>query len=180
VDEFALDQATIEAARLGERAARGKLIRELGDQWYRVGVRLLGDVELAREATQETAVRFLKQLAKFEGRSGIRTWALGIAINVAREMARERKNAAIDVEPQDGVVGPQKELEDRERAELVNRMLDKLPMRQREAVLLRYFEDLSVAEAASVMGCAGGTVKALTFQALRSMREKMKTKEMRI
>jgi RNA polymerase sigma-70 factor (ECF subfamily) len=155
------------------------LILELGDQWYRVVVRLVGDVEMAREATQETALRFLKQLPKFEARSGIRTWSLGIAINVAREMQRERKNARLEGEAADVNVEPQRELEDRERVEMVNGMLDGLPARQREAVLLRYFEELSVEEAASAMGCAAGTVKALVFQGLRAMREKMKRKEMR-
>lgn len=46
-----------------------------------------------------------------------------------------------------------------------------LPTRQRTAVLLRYYADLSVRDTTAVMGCAEGTVKALTFKAIAALRE---------
>jgi RNA polymerase sigma factor (sigma-70 family) len=52
--------------------------------------------------------------------------------------------------------------------------LEQLPDRQREAVILRFFEQLSVEESARAMGCATGTVKATVHQALRAMRERLK------
>jgi RNA polymerase sigma-70 factor (ECF subfamily) len=165
----------IAAARLGDRAAQAALLRQLQDVWYRVGLRLLGNGEAAREATQETALRFLKELPRFEGRSGIRTWAVGIAINVAREMRREgRRQEQIEIEAAAPEGEPRRELEERERAEMVNRVVDGLPMRQREAVVLRFFEELSIAQTAEAMQCAEGTVKALVFQALRTMRGKLR------
>ncbi len=156
--------------------AQGALLRELGDVWYRMVLRLLGDVDRAKEATQETALRFLKGLPRFEGRSGLKTWSLGIAINVAREMQRERRGEEL-VETAGRQDGPDVELEQRERVELVNRILDELPLRQREAILLRFFERMSVEETAEAMGCAGGTVKALVFQALRYMRRQLRASE---
>jgi len=84
------DEATVEAARAGSRAARSKLLHALQDPWYRMCLGLLGNAELARDATQETAVRFLNQLPGFRGDSRVRTWSLGIALNVVREMKRRR------------------------------------------------------------------------------------------
>jgi RNA polymerase sigma factor (sigma-70 family) len=49
-----------------------------------------------------------------------------------------------------------------------------LSERQREAVVLRFFEELSVEETAAAMECAPGTVKATVHQALRAMRNKLK------
>ena len=46
-----------------------------------------------------------------------------------------------------------------------------LPLRQRTALVLRYYSDLSVQETADVMGCAPGTVKSLTSQALAALRQ---------
>jgi RNA polymerase sigma-70 factor, ECF subfamily len=169
-----VDLVLIDAARSGNRVAQATLLRELQDQWYRMVLRLLGDVECAREATQETALRFLRQLPGFEGRSEIRTWSLGIAINVAREMRREKEQDALTIDPPSNGHGPHGELEQREWAQTVNRAIDTLPGRQREAVLLRFFEQLSVEQSATVMGCAPGTVKALVFQALRNMRKDLK------
>jgi RNA polymerase sigma-70 factor (ECF subfamily) len=163
--------AMIQAARAGERAAQAALLRGLQDQWYRMVLRLLGDAENAREATQETALRFLKRLPGFEGRSEIRTWSLGIAINVAREMRRQKKREELTGNAPARAVGPDIAVQKREEAELVSRVIDTLPLRQREAVVLRFFEQLSVEETASAMGCAGGTVKALVFQALRNLRQ---------
>jgi len=166
-----VDWVLVDAARSGDRAAQATLLRELQDQWYRMVLRLLGNAESAREATQETALRFLRQLPLFEGRSEIRTWSLGIAINVAREMRREKEQDALTIDPPANGYGPEGEIERRERAQIVNRVIDSLPERQREAVMLRFFEQLSVEQSATVMGCAPGTVKALVFQALRNMRQ---------
>ena len=49
--------------------------------------------------------------------------------------------------------------------------LAKVPARQRAVLVLRYFDDLSVAEAASVMGCSQGTVKSQTARGLDALRE---------
>jgi RNA polymerase sigma-70 factor, ECF subfamily len=171
-----IDPGTIQAARSGNRLARASLLRVLQDSWYRMVLRLLGDADRAKEATQETALRFLKQLPRFEGRSGIRTWSLGIAINVAREMQREKRSDEL-VDVASAGDGPHEELEQRERAKLVNRILDDLPLRQREAVLLRFFEELSVDETAVAMVCAAGTVKALVFQAIRTMRQELRAEK---
>jgi len=165
----------IDAARCGDGAAQAALLHGLQDQWYRMVLRLLGDGESAREATQETALRFLKKLPGFEGRSVIRTWSLGIAINVAREMRRQKKREELVLDAPAKVVGPDYQVEQREQAKLVNEMIDALPMRQREAVVLRFFEQLSVAETATAMECAVGTVKALVFQALRNLRQSLGT-----
>ena len=168
-----LSPGIVHAARGGDRAAQALLLRGLQDQWYRMVLRLLGDAENAREATQETALRFLKSLPGFEGRSEIRTWSLGIAINVAREMRRQKKVEELLIDKPAGMIGPDLQVQLREQSELVNAVIDRLPVRQREAVVLRYFEQLSVEETAIAMGCATGTVKALVFQALRNMRNSL-------
>jgi len=168
-----VDLGLIDAARSGNRVAQATLLRELQDQWYRVLLRLLGNADAAREATQETALRFLRQLPGFQGRSELRTWTLGIAMNVAREMRRAKEQDELTIDPPANGHGPDGELEQRERAQMVNRVIDELPDRQKEAVLLRFFEQLSVEQSATVMGCAPGTVKALVFQALRNMRDKV-------
>src|SRR4051794_41715148 len=67
-----------------------RLLRGLQDPWYRMCLGLLADADLARDAAQETAVRFLRQLPGFRGHSQLRTWSLGIALNVVREMKRRR------------------------------------------------------------------------------------------
>ena len=105
---------------------------------------------------------------------------MGIAINVVREMRRDvqrresedrvREIASINKSDRD----PNDDAAESEHASLLRAGLDDLPDRQREAIVLRFFEDLSVEETASAMSCAEGTVKATVHQALRTLRNKLK------
>jgi len=181
-----VDDVTVLAARLGDRPAQARLLRWLQDPWYRLCLGLLGDVDKARDATQETAVRFLRQLPLFRGESQLRTWALGIAINVAREMRRSPHVRAGAVEDWDAIgdsatgrrgpaqrPSPEMAAELAEQRDRLRAVLADLPERQREAVVLRFFEELSVAETAAAMNCAAGTVKATVHQALRALRKRL-------
>ena len=172
-----MDAATIDAARRGDRAAHAKLLAALQDVWFRFCLsQLRGDRDRAADATQETALRFLRQLASFRGESQLTTWSLSIALNVVREMRRRRQFD--DLESSKEPVGETQRVarltEEQEEREILKRHLDTLPDRQREAIVLRFFEELSVEETATAMNCATGTVKATVHQALRSLREKLK------
>jgi RNA polymerase sigma-70 factor (ECF subfamily) len=167
-----LDTQTIQAARRGDRTAQAQLLRELQDRWFRISMSLLRDPERARDATQETALRFIRDLPKFAGQSQITTWSIGIAINVSREMRRGNRQIPAEAARQ-GVHSPGDAAAEDEQKQLIRQMLDDLPPRQREALLLRFFEDLSTDEAAAAMGCAAGTIKATVHQALRALKQKM-------
>ena len=175
---------TTRQAQLGDRTAQAKLLRELQDPWFRMSLSLLRDPDRARDATQETALRFLKLLPRFAGNSTLTTWSTGIVINVVREMRRsmakhdakgsddESAGGFADQEAQDPT--PDRSASHVEQVMLLRAGLDDLPERQREAIMLRFFEELSVEETAAAMDCAPGTIKATVHQALRALRTKLK------
>jgi RNA polymerase sigma-70 factor (ECF subfamily) len=174
-----VDQFTIERARRGDRDAMAALLNGLADVWFRFCVSQLRDAELARDAVQETAVRFMKQLAQFRGESKIESWSLGIALNVIREQRRAaQKNSsmklAVGVNPRDAAesYSEAETINEDERSQLHD-LLNDLPDRQREAIVLRFFEEKSVEETAAMMNCAEGTIKATVHQALRSLKQKL-------
>jgi len=171
-----VDQATIQQAQAGNRLAQDTLLRELQDPWYRLCLSLLGgDGERASDATQETALRVLRQIAEFRGESQLRTWTFGIAVNVCRELRRQKPLGGLEADqivhssdlPQDAAA------QRSEESAALQQALTGLPQRQREAIVLRFFEELSVEQTAQAMQCAAGTVKATVHQALRSLREKL-------
>ena len=172
-----MDAAAIEAARRGDRTAQARLLSALQDVWFRFCLsQLRGDRDLAADATQETALRFLKQLGSFRGESQLQTWSLSIALNVCRETRRKRQLDPLDAagEPAAVTSGVGHLTEDEEETAVLKRTLASLPDRQREAITLRFFEELSVEETAAAMNCATGTVKATVHQALKVLREKLK------
>jgi RNA polymerase sigma-70 factor (ECF subfamily) len=78
----------------------------------------------------------------------------------------------IDVE--DNSDEPSAQLERSQTIKLIEAALEKLPARQREAFVLRYWEDMDVNETASVMGCSGGSVKTHCSRAVRALASELK------
>ena len=72
--------------------------------------------------------------------------------------------------------GPADQLEQTQIIELIEKELQKLPPRQRQAFLLRYWEELDVAEAAAIMGCSQGSVKTHCSRATHTLAEALRAK----
>ncbi|MEM6330440.1 MAG: RNA polymerase sigma factor, partial [Planctomycetota bacterium] len=167
------------AARAGDRVALARLLRTLQDPVWRYCLSQLRNHADADDATQETARRVVASIGRFRGGSTAKTWVLGVALNVCRERRRDRTKHGDTTPAHEQPSTP----EDRRRpdqmaiaaeeAGAVHKLLAGLPPRQGEAVVLRYFEQLSVQETADAMGCSVGAVKATLWQALRRLREQL-------
>ena len=129
-----------------------------------------GDRELAMDLAQETmarAYRDWKKVAKLDAPAG---WLHRVAFNLAnstfRRVRAERRSSErlgaqfVDVQHD----------ADTSDTVTVRRLVAALPPRQKAALVLRYYADMSVGETAAVMDCAEGTVRALTSQALETLR----------
>ncbi|MEM7316479.1 MAG: sigma-70 family RNA polymerase sigma factor, partial [Planctomycetota bacterium] len=138
------------------------------DPVFRFCLMQMGCEDKAREATQETALRIIQNYSRFDGRSKVTTWALGIALNVCRELRRKREKGQSGVELEE--VSESKPGDcPLERAEQIDQLqiaMQQLTERQRETLTLRYLEGISVSETARILQMAEGTVKATTYQAL--------------
>ena len=142
----------------------------LQDRLWRVCRSLLADTALAEDAVQETALRLLAGLDKFDGRSAVTTWATGIALNVCREL---RRRQAVMTQVPLHAFAPTTEAAGADELRRMHQALANLPDRQREAVVLRYLEAMSVNQTAELMGCAPGTVKAAVHAGLANLRSAM-------
>lgn len=170
-----VDDITIQLARQGERDAQTRLLRAMQDHWFRFCCCQLRDPDRAQDAVQETALRVLKSISRFDGRSSFKTWSFGIALNVCREIRRRRIGVDLDSAPEPSTSEDQADfhMEFLDDSAALHRVLAELPDRQREVVTLRFFEEMSVADTAQAMQCAEGTVKATLFAAMRSLRTKL-------
>jgi RNA polymerase sigma-70 factor (ECF subfamily) len=127
-----------------------------------------GDGELAQDLAQETLARVCRDWPTVSRLDAPGAWAHKVALNLARSHFRHRavarrlghRVATSDRAEEPNVVG----------AIVVRAALRDLPDRQRMAVVLRYFADLSVAETAEAMRCPEGTVKTLTREAILALR----------
>ena len=162
------DGMTLLRARRRDRAAQAAVLRRLQDRLWRICRSLLSDHDLAEDAVQETALRVLEGLPRFDGRSRVSTWATGIALNVCRELRRGERRAASP--PQHAFAVMRDGTAEPDELARLHEALARLPERQREAVVLRFLESMDVKETAELMGCAPGTVKASVHAGLGNLR----------
>lgn len=126
------------------------------------------DRDLARDATQEGFARALRQWRKVREMERPDGWVYVVSMNQLRDQQRrsERRRERAPTSD-DGAVDNTRAVATRVS---VRHAIALLPMRQRQAVVLRYLADLPIADVADAMGCATGTVKATLHHAMRSMR----------
>jgi RNA polymerase sigma-70 factor (sigma-E family) len=128
-----------------------------------------GDADLAEELAQETLARVCRDWRKVATLDAPGAWAHRVAINLARSHFRHRSV----VRRHASALVPTNTTDDADTASAlaVRQAVARLPVRPRTALVLRYFADLSVAETAEAMRCPEGTVKTLTRQAIRALRD---------
>ncbi|HEX4492016.1 MAG TPA: sigma-70 family RNA polymerase sigma factor [Acidimicrobiia bacterium] len=129
-----------------------------------------GSRETAEDLTQETLLRVWRNWASVSTMERPDRWALRVAFNLAKSGFRRLRVARRIAELADVDPPPDHDPTD---ALAVRAAVATLPPRQRAAIVLRYFNDFSVADTAAVMGCAEGTVKALTSQAVANLRARL-------
>lgn len=127
-----------------------------------------GREHLAREAVQESWVRVIRHAGTFRGRSSFATWVYRITVHRCRDvMARER--AIAKREGRVGVTKIGSPIDDAELREAVAR----LPLHEREVVLLCHMRGMTHEQAAAVLGIPPGTLKTRLTRAKKRLRDAM-------
>jgi RNA polymerase sigma-70 factor, ECF subfamily len=171
--------ALLKRARSGDVDARDELVRRHLDDVFRLTSRILGDRDLAQDATQDAFVNALGALHRFRGDSSFRTWLLRIAVNTARsagrrQVRRREVNLILaDDEPMGGP-DPATRAEHSMEAARVEKVLAVLPRKQRLAVGMRIQQGLSYAEIAAAIDCSEGAARVNYHLGLKRLRELLK------
>lgn len=162
------DTTLVNAARDGNREALDLLLRRHHGRINAVCRRIAGGTRDADDATQETLIKIVRSLDRFDGRSSFSTWAYRIATNTALdELRRRSRRPALHVVDSDHD-GPVEQADARASARMdavvdkmaIDAAIEALPEEYRVAVVLRDVADLDYDEIADVLGIPVGTVKS--------------------
>lgn len=189
------DEQLVEAYREGEVAAFRTLIERHHDDLLRFLYRLTGDRQSADDVFQETFLQVHLSAETFDTSRRFKPWLFTIAANKGRDLLRKKnrrqtvdlsapiKGAAtgdggsapsyVDLMEID-VPAPDAGMDAREREELVQRAVDRLPLALREILLLAYFQRLSYAQIAEDLGIPLGTVKSRLHAAVAALAREWK------
>jgi RNA polymerase sigma-70 factor (ECF subfamily) len=172
----------------GNEAAFAELLRRHQKGILNYIFRMVQNRHVAEELTQEVFMALVKNAGRYEPRAKFTTYLYTIASNiVAKEWSRQKRRPRLFNLTQfwnrdrDEEVDPLEQFSDEradvtrafergEVSEAVNTALQQLPEHQREAFVLRRFQDLSYQEIAEIAGVPVGTVKSRVVRAERALR----------
>lgn len=156
---------------------------------YRLLLGMLRDPEAADTLTQECFLRAWRKRSSFRGEAAVGTWLVRIAVNLARDHARNRRlafwrrlfsapadndDARTQAEQLPSLrAGPEQALLARQELDAVWNVVEALPQQQKAVFLLRFVEEMSLDEIAEALDLRVGSVKSHLFRALSTVKTRV-------
>ncbi|MEK4345160.1 sigma-70 family RNA polymerase sigma factor [Paenibacillus sp. FSL P4-0184] len=160
------NELDIKKAQKGDHEAFTRLFRQLESQLYRLAKTILLKEEDCADALQETTLKVYKGLANLKQPKFFKTWVIRILINECNQLLRMRERtiavAEIPEEPVDSYV----HFEDSGNVDLQS-FINQLDESLRLAIVLFYYDDLSIKQIADVLDISEGAVRARLHRARR-------------
>ena len=153
-----------------ERKGIGDLYAEHAAPLQRLAYLLTGDHHLAEDLTQQAFVKFYGRFLNLRSPSTAGAYLRKTILNLARGSHRRSQTEREYIRRHERSAERAVESPSLEENDLVVNALRLLPYRQRAAIVLRFYEDLSEAQAAEVMDCSPTAMKSLTARAMSSLR----------
>lgn len=171
-DESQLFLVTIRAVKAGDHDAFEDLMIATERRVAGLAWRILGDREEVKDAVQETFIRVFRHLGQYREDGPFLGWLFRIAVNVCRDFERRRMWRRIFAPLDEAAHTSVRARFDEELAarNQVMRVIDRLPKRERLAVILRDIEELSLEEVAAILGTKVTSVKVSISKARAKMR----------
>lgn len=174
----------------GEQTSRAGEFEAVMAAWrpriFRFALASLRDRDDAETVTQDCFLKAYRSWSQFRGESSVQTWLMQIAVNLVRDVARNRRfqfwkragKTAVDLESArewipDRGASPEDLAAARQQVAAVWSVVDELSERQRTVFLLRFLEGMEPAEIEAVTGITRAAVKVHLFRAVRAVRSRM-------
>jgi len=187
------DAVLVKKAGRGDPEAAERLILKYQNRIYNAILKICANTDDAAELTQETFVKIIENLDKFEGRSSFYTWAFRIAVNLTLNYCRRDGKLAIrsldddaeyneqtkqvlkDLLADEKSPDPASVAQNKELCAIVIGAMMKLDEAHRAVIVLRDIEGMSYAQIAEVLDIELGTVRSRLSRARSNLREIMET-----
>ena len=137
----------------------------------------LGDAALAEDAVQETFLKAYRALPRFRGESSEKTWLMRIAVNTCRDVMRSGWFRHTDRRVTPDMLPETAAPPDLEASDLLAEVM-RLPVKQREVVLLYYYQGMDVREAAKALGITKSSVSGRLKSARDNLRRLLEGREL--
>lgn len=168
------DDALMHRVAARDAQAFGILADRHGERCYRIAWRMLGDGTEAQDVAQEAMLRLWQNAGNWRGGGpGAGAWLTRVSTNLSLDRLRQRARISGEEVPERADETPLADaaMEGEQECLAVIRALDLLPERQRAAIVLTYYEELSNADAAQVLEMNIKAFESLLLRARRALRD---------
>lgn len=170
------DQELIELANRGDAEAFEALYFRYRDWVYRLAWRFTGNREDALDVLQETFTYLLGKFPNFKLTASMKTFLYPTVRHISATIRAKRRRITSDTEILEELAAPASAEPDSHRSEL-STVLAVLPDEQREVLLMRFVDDMSLHEISIALAIPVGTVKSRLHNALRTLQGDRRTRD---
>jgi RNA polymerase sigma-70 factor (ECF subfamily) len=167
------DEMLIGRIAAGDKPAMRTLFARHQVKVYRFVLRIVRDAALAEDTVSETFFDAWRHAGRFEGRSSVSSWLLGIARHRALTAARRRPTESLDCDAAQNVVDsardPEAELGRKDTGAVIRGALADLSREHAEIIDLVYYQERSIREIVEILGVPENTVKTRMFYARKRL-----------
>jgi RNA polymerase sigma-70 factor (ECF subfamily) len=180
------DRELMAALVEGDRDALSALMERHYRRIYRVALGYLRDPDEALDVVQETFVKAFQNAARWDTRSEVAPWLTRIGINQAIDRYRRVRRRRLSEQPladgpadhdrrwSDLAPSPERQALGHELGARIAGALHGLPERQRQIVVLRHYDDMTLDQIAETLGLSLGTVKSSLHRAIHRLRDRLR------
>ena len=166
------DAILLRKVKDGDSVATRILVDQYLDRIVNYGTRMLGDRAEAEDVAQEAFLRLWRNLDKWRAEKPVIHWLQRVTYNLCIDRLRKKKPVNIEdiAEPADPFENPARSLHQMQVSTAVNAAIEKLPDRQRAAIVFAHQEGLSNIETAEIMEISVEAVESLLSRGRRGLR----------
>lgn len=181
-----IDNKLIDKVKSGDNQAIAKLINLYKDKIYFLGYRMLGNKEEAEDICQETFIRVYTNIDKYDNKHKFSTWVYKIATNLCIDRIRKNKKTIFSLDNNgddenidwhsivpDSGLNPEEETILNEQKHLIQVSFEKLPVKYRAIMTLRYVDELTLQEISEVLDLPVTTIKTRLHRGREHMRNNL-------
>lgn len=184
--DYAITDAVIRLQN-GDEDAFNEIYERTRQSFYYIILKLVGNTSDAEDVLQETYLQIYRNSSKLNAPEAFIGWATKIACNAAYANGRKKKDILLGEDDRDLELLeelnrdflPEDVIENEAKCQIILQIIDQLPLPQRTAIMLYYYQELKIPQIAEIMECSEGTVKSRLNYARNSIRKAVTDEETR-
>lgn len=169
------DAELMQQLAAGSMSTLGRLVQRYQQRVRTVAYRMTGRWATADDIAQETFLRVYRAAGRYRPTAQFSTWLYRIVVNLCMDETKRRVPRLAGEELVPDTATPKDPLVQQETVEAVRREIGQLPERQRVAVILHRFENLTHGQIADVTGWSESAVESLLVRAYAQLRDRLKS-----